>query len=115
MNEITMSVNDLNLELRLNGLEQYADQLTALARPSTRLVTELMDDSLIDIGLSKVGGRPDLPDHLYWPSFRGLPMSFIAQIDLAEVHEWDLNNVLPDQGVLSFFYDSSQHVWGFDP
>jgi uncharacterized protein YwqG len=58
---------------------------------------------------------PDLPASTEWPEYKGVPQSFIAQINLAETHEYDLRGRLPRSGILSFFYDSAQGVWGFDP
>ncbi|MEQ1700092.1 MAG: YwqG family protein [Ilumatobacteraceae bacterium] len=63
---------------------------------------------------SRIGGDPDVPSDFAWPMYRDVPQSFIAQIDLAEVQPL-LPDVLPASGLLSFFYDSEQSVWGFDP
>jgi uncharacterized protein YwqG len=50
-----------------------------------------------------------------WPTFRGRPQSFIAQVNLAEVTGLAGTEVLPGSGLLSFFYDAEQSIWGFDP
>jgi uncharacterized protein YwqG len=63
---------------------------------------------------SRIGGDPDVPSDFTWPMYRDVPQSFVAQIDLAEVHSLP-PGVLPESGLLSFFYDSDQSVWGFDP
>ena len=42
-------------------------------------------------------------------------MSFIAQINLVELPEYDFLDVLPLDGLLSFFYSARQETWGFDP
>jgi len=97
------------------GLGQHADGLAALVRPSIRLRPKPVDESEIAVGSSKLGGLPDLPPSFEWPRYAGLPQSFIAQIRLDEVHPHDADQVLPDSGLLSFFYDSDQRVWGFDP
>ncbi|MBI3967220.1 MAG: DUF1963 domain-containing protein [Chloroflexi bacterium] len=39
----------------------------------------------------------------------------MAQIDLEQVAGHDLCRKLPPAGLLSFFYDSEQSIWGFDP
>ena len=43
-------------------------------------------------------------------------MSFIAQVDLAQVSPFDIESRLPSEGLLSFFYAAvTQEAWGFDP
>ena len=42
-------------------------------------------------------------------------MSFLAQINLSVISDYDIDNKLPNNGILYFFYDSEQNVWGFDP
>ncbi|MFN0155531.1 MAG: YwqG family protein [Gaiella sp.] len=97
------------------GLGDYAAALETLTRSSIRLQSELVDEPSIGIGESKLGGHPDLPSAVEWPRYADLPQSFIAQINLAEVHRYDVDRLLPASGLLSFFYDSAQSVWGFDP
>jgi uncharacterized protein YwqG len=67
------------------------------------------------ISASKLGGLPDLPDGLDWPGWKGRPLAFLAQIDLASAHDAGGPDWLPDTGMLFFFYDPDQSTWGFDP
>jgi uncharacterized protein YwqG len=97
------------------GLGAHAKALSALARPSVRLCSEAADDSAIGIGRSKLGGCPDIPPAFEWPRYGGLPQSFVAQIDLDELQPHEAASGLPTKGLLSFFYDADQRVWGFDP
>jgi uncharacterized protein YwqG len=55
-----------------------------------------------------------MPPDLEWPLRNGVPMSFLAQLDLAELHSV-LPSFLPSSGYLYFFYDTSEMVWGFEP
>lgn len=89
--------------------------LEAVTLSSIRLRSEAADEANISAGQTKLGGSPDLMPSFDWPRFRGLPLSFIAQINLAEVHPYDSEGLLPATGLLSFFYDSGQSIWGFDP
>src|SRR5262245_50679165 len=66
-------------------------------------------------GQSRIGGIPDLPVGFEWPRFKGRSLSFIAQLDLAEITRQTTVLSLPAQGSLCFFYDSEQRTWGFDP
>ncbi len=76
------------------------------------------------LGTSKIGGIPHLPIGFEWPYYKGeayngksanLPLSFIAQIDLAALSSFDKDNMLPKSGYLYFFYDIVSQKWGFDP
>lgn len=75
------------------------------------------------LGSSKFGGRPDVPQDFVWPYFESenydkvranRPLSFMAQINLAEAAEFDKEGLLPKQGLLSFFYELETERWGFD-
>lgn len=84
-------------------------------RPSIRLSSSAIanDDA---VGRSRIGGLPDLPADSAWPHNDGDPLSFIAQINLADARRFDSERALPASGLLSFFYDAvSQDAWGFDP
>lgn len=73
---------------------------------------------------SKFGGKPYLPADFSWPTFRGesydaefaeRPLSFLCQINLEEVSALDKENILPQKGMLYFFYEMATMLWGFDP
>lgn len=96
------------------GLAKYSDELTALLRPSIRLVADATEQA--PQRRSRLGGLPELPTATVWPQFHEQPLSFIAQIDLADVSPYDVDGVLPRDGLLSFFYEAvTQQNWGFDP
>lgn len=78
----------------------------------------------LQIGNSKIGGKPHVPADFVWPYYTGTnydevtasrPLSFIAQFNLAELAALDLDNILPHTGYLYFFYDLDTMCWGFDP
>ena len=105
---------------------RLAAQLAQLVRPSVTLTAEptASEDSL-PIGSSKLGGRPDLPVGLPWPTRppyawevpqQHRPLALLAQIalsDIAAVGGTDLE--LPNCGLLSFFYDADDQPWGIRP
>ncbi len=82
-----------------------------------------VDDSAEDIlpYASKIGGKPLLPSNFAWPVYtdkeNGMtrPLSFLCQINLADVKPYDADNLFPDTGILSFFYECVSLRWGFDP
>lgn len=97
------------------GLTRVLKDLNYLARPSIRLHADPVAETTIPIGASKLGGIPDLPTGVEWPDWNKVPQSFIAQIRLADVQAYDTNRLLPQQGMLWFFYDAHQQTYGADP
>ena len=78
----------------------FAEQVIAAIEPCLRLDTEPGDDA--PVGVSKLGGDPDLPTNFEWPTWEEGPLDFLAQIDLTQI---DTSFGLPDNGVLVFFAD----------
>jgi uncharacterized protein YwqG len=106
---------DFRAQLEAAGLSQWADQLIALDRPSVRLdARPSSDPDGIAIGLSRLGGEPDLTAGEPWPEWQGIPLAFVAQIALDEMPQIP-GSGLPAAGVLSFFYEPDQGAWGFRP
>lgn len=116
------------------GLGVYFEQLKPHLRNAIHLEISAQQESDISMGASKIGGLPDLPDTLTWPSetriktkrqffFFGKktiaaearPLSFIAQINFAEIKQLDFDDLLPSHGIAYFFYCSDQDSWGYDP
>ena len=83
------------------GLEAYKDRIAPLIFPSYQIHLEPDEDADIPIGASKIGGEPDLPADVEWPKWKHYTMSFVAQINLAELTD---AAPLPADGLLSFLY-----------
>jgi|SRR5437660_665806 len=96
------------------GLPQLTKSIDLLSQPSIRLYTTPVEAAALRVGASKIGGVPE-PAGINWPEWKGKPQSFIAQIRLDEVHQYDTNGLLPPHGMLWFFYDASQHTFGDSP
>ncbi len=110
-----MSLEEIKAFLNTARLSRIANQLELLMTPSIRLKGNHISEGELGLGVSKLGGLPDLPPHLQWPKWRGIPLAFIAQINLAEIHQFDVANVLPSSGILYFFYDADHIPVGYDP
>lgn len=76
------------------------------------------------VGSTHFGGQPDVTPGFNWPRYRGKecdsgcdgrPLAFLAQFNCAELAALDVDSVLPDHGLLSFFYEMKSQPWGFDP
>ena len=119
---------DCRIMLEDSRLEGVTDKLCLLLRNGIRiLATEATRD--IPIGQSKLGGCPDLPAGVSWPTVKieiptpteaflrsepDLPrlppdgivsLPFVAQINLSEARESDIDGKLPGSGMLFFFYN----------
>lgn len=97
------------------GLSRLIKDIDFLVQPSIRLFASPVEESSLSIGISKVGGLPDLPAETVWPQHHGLPQSFIAQIKLDDLHIYDVEQMLPRHGMLWFFYDAQQQTFGESP
>jgi uncharacterized protein YwqG len=100
--------------LRESGFEQVAERVLQ-TQATTVVLQSQSDKSALQPGSSRIGGTPDLPDALPWPQVEGKSLSFVAQINLAEIAAVWPQSPLPSSGTLYFFYDAEQSVWGFDP
>ena len=56
-----------------------------------------------------------MPLAFEWPTWHGEPLSFIAQINLAELPNSAFLGILPTSGTLYFFYAAQQATSGGDP
>lgn len=97
--------------------DERARQLVALALPGIRMrVDATAVDDWPAIGLSKLGGLPDVPADWTWPEFKGVPLMFIGQVNLGELARMPAASALPSEGTLAFFYHMGPDgAWGSDP
>ncbi len=103
----------MTVEKMLNILEQNS-------KPSVGIT---LDENAV--GRSYFGGIPELPTGVEYPKFecstfeddeiKLRPLHFLAQIDCAELAEFDKSGLMPKKGRLLFFYRCDSNVWGFDP
>ena len=114
-----MTLDALRDEMMDRGLSGYFDALAPLAKNAVQITLDVQEDERIPVGASKMGGSPDLPEDVAW--FRNpktdIPLSFVAQVNLAEAAQYDREHKLPERGMLYSFYDCSADgmPWGFDP
>lgn len=123
------------------SLSHYTDEILNMARNSIRIECEPACEDDFGKGQSKLGGLPDLPHGIDWPTwtppappkkpgfferlfskqsaqpqeFPPSPHSFVAQFNLAEVAPYDTEKKLPASGMLYFFFDTAVCPWGFNP
>ena len=98
----------------MNFKELLTKILSEVKKDEITIFTEPNDDNEI-LNKSKIGGKPYLPKDFVWPYYQELPLSFLAQINLEEVKALDKDNLLPDKGMLYFFYELETEEWGYHP
>jgi uncharacterized protein YwqG len=91
-----------------NVSDDVVRRVADAVRPSIRLTSSL--DASESLGACRLGGLPDLPADVSWPTFpnpdygdRECPYHFLMQIDLAAVRPFDARGLLPRAGHLFFF------------
>src|SRR5258708_1846700 len=94
---------DIEAAFNSAGLARRLPEIERLAQNSVRLFTRPVREARMRLGVLKIGGHPDLPPNLTWPTFKGRPQSFLVQIPLAAVYAYADSNLLPAQGMLWFF------------
>ena len=90
--------------IRQHAPARLQDAVIERLLPAIALTATRADDADIAIGASKFGGAPDVPAGFAWPMWNELPLSFMAQINLAEIAPFDIEDKLPSSGLLLFFY-----------
>jgi uncharacterized protein YwqG len=110
-----MTPESFRTDLASAGLSPYVETIAALAKPCIQLENVPGDDTAGRVGATRLGGEPDLPPGEPWPEWQGKPMSFLVQIDLATVAGLPGADVLPPDGLLSFFCDAHGAVHNGHP
>lgn len=101
--------------LKKSKLRKRASVIEPLLQDSIRLRPTRAPGADDGAGLSMIGGDPELPPTLEWPTRDNRPLAFICQLQLETVARYDLSHQLPGSGILYFFYDNQEQPWGFRP
>ena len=119
---------ELETVLAHAGLGEWSPRLAAAARPAMILEPGPLEEGAdAPIGASRLGGMPDLPPDVPWPwrpaisgrkffadhAERPWPLTFVAQIDFAEIHSAGGLEGFPSSGRLLFFCDPILEPWGW--
>jgi len=87
--------------------------LSALVSPLAAPALQIVDAAAQS--RTHLGGAPDLPQGIIWPTRDGVPLTFLARLSLDEIQAGLSVPWLPVSGDLLFFYDGINQLWGFDP
>ena len=109
-------IQNLEQEFTTKNLQDCWQYVKSKLKSAISIQCEKTEENELKLGVSKIGGSPDLPQNIDWLKDKaGKTMSLIAQINLAEITDYDIEHKLPKQGILYFFYDAETQPWGFDP
>jgi uncharacterized protein YwqG len=113
------------VELHGMGLAEFASlALRRLGQPGLIIAEQALPSVRLTRGLatdpwgkrSRLGGQPLVAAGFEWPrTDAGKALSFVAQLNTADVAA-DVLLPLPQDTLLAFFFEADeQHGWGFDP
>ena len=83
-------------------------ELFNLLRLRINIQTYRKSEGLIDLGETKIGGNPDVPNDFEWPYWNDRPLSFLMQLNLKDIAGLSGNLFPQKKGILYFFYDFEQ-------
>lgn len=99
--------------LEKNGLGKHLNKIETLLRVSIELVVERTESANIQGIVSRMGGEPDLPPGQTWPTWNSIPLTFMGQVVITdEIKALDVDNLLPKEGMLSFFAQLDSPEYG---
>ncbi len=107
-----MSNAEIAALIKNAGLSKRKSAILSSMRPAIRIATKRESERKMPLGSSKFGGSADLPQDAYWPSYDGKDMTFVCQLNMRDFGKFDKAKLLPEKGILYFFFDSMQEVTG---
>ena len=95
--------------LARGGVSEHADALLPFARTCLVAASKLPEGPG-GLGASRLGGTPDLPTSIPWPTHEGARMAFVAQLDLSSLPPGWIDD-LPSRGWLYLFVATLAPAW----
>jgi uncharacterized protein YwqG len=125
----TPHVDDINTEwLEITGFDfaekmlttgcfSHKDDFVKLARPALHMEKKAINDEEIPIAMSKIGGQPDMPEGMDWPTGEDCTIffgedfdlegeglaGFLGQLNFSDIADSSVPTAFPKSGLLSFF------------
>jgi uncharacterized protein YwqG len=110
-----MNEDEMIRWLQGSPVSHLTEEIACRIRPSIRLTPQQVVAHDVDLGATRMGGLPDLPEGVEWPQRKGRLLSLLLQLRMSDVLGLDREAVLPSSGWLCFFYDAADQPWGFEP
>jgi len=101
--------------LEKNKLGNYADGIMNAIK--CRIIIDKFyvgNESPRNVGFSKLGGNPDVPSEFEWPYWKERPLSFLMQLNLEDLKDFEYSQFYSQRGFLYFFFDPLQEEWGIN-
>ena len=109
MNEDTC---DEYCELNEDTVRFFTQELKAHERDAVQISLADSANAPLELGKSKFGGCPDVPNSFQWPmDDDGRPLSLLLQLNCSDLAPYDKEHILPTMGHLYFFYELSVQDW----
>lgn len=109
MNEDTC---DEYCELNEDTVRFFTQELKAHERDAVQISLADSANAPLELGKSKFGGCPDVPNSFQWPmDDDGRPLSLLLQLNCSDLAPYDKEHILPTMGHLYFFYELSNQDW----
>jgi uncharacterized protein YwqG len=105
-------VDELRAQIRAFKLQRLEEKIVSLAKPAIFMKRTKVLQHSFPPGASRLGGLPDLPADFQWQYFEGRPLTFIGQFKLSEIVPHDADGILPQHGILYFFFEADDVPWG---
>jgi hypothetical protein len=109
-----MNIDGLRVAINQAGLGRLTSEIERLVLPAIEIDAVSLADEELPVGASKIGGQPDRPLDVAWPRRGDIPLTFLAQYNLADVTPTDDEQALPSSGMLYFFHDFGADSWGLE-
>lgn len=105
--------DELTADLSGTVSEPQLAAILGLIRPAIR--SDPASTGHPDLGSSKLGGSPDVPPSWEWPTHNTSPLCFLAQFRMADLRGLIDADLLPRDGLLSFFFGECAYPTPFSP
>lgn len=114
----------LNSDSLSNAKKEFQKKFNRVAWEDEKLVESLIQQAIqieegsnesLRIGVSKIGGTPDLPENIEWPKYNNKSMLFFAQLNFQQLSGYHSSELLPKSGMIYFFsyFDEPENEYSF--
>jgi mutual gliding-motility protein MglA len=97
--------------IRASPLKKFSAWIEQRLEPAIWLTSSSTSMDKLAPGASRFGGVPYVPAGFAWPTFKGKPLAFLAQLSLKDAAPLDAGRQLPRTGWFTVFADEEGDEW----